>query len=72
MATNQVIDEIYRTRVVHDESGNQYDLSAEVDGTEGDYLYRLISSDDSITKTVEVDKKHHKALIGSGGMYWSL
>ena len=23
--------------------------------------------DDMITKTVDVDKKHHKALIGSGG-----
>jgi predicted O-methyltransferase YrrM len=54
MATNPVIDEIYRTRVVHDESGNQYDLAAEVDHTEGDYLYRLISADSSITKTVEV------------------
>ncbi|MBE7182353.1 MAG: hypothetical protein INR71_14315, partial [Terriglobus roseus] len=27
--------------------------------------------DDTITKTVDVDKKHHKALIGSGGKYTS-
>lgn len=54
MGANKVIDEIYRTRVVHDESGNQYELAAEVDDAEGDYLYRLISSDESITKTVEV------------------
>jgi predicted O-methyltransferase YrrM len=54
MATNPIIDEIYETRVVRDASGNEYDLSAEVDSAEGDYLYRLISSDCSITKTLEV------------------
>lgn len=54
MARNPIIDEIYATRVVRDASGNEYDLSAEVDSAEGDYLYRLISSDHSITKTLEV------------------
>jgi len=54
MSVNPIIDEIYRTRVVHDASGNEYDLSGEVDPAEGDYLYRLISSDDEITKTLEV------------------
>lgn len=54
MSANQVIDEIYRMRVVHDTSGKEYELSSEVDPEEGNYLYRLISSDQSITKTLEV------------------
>jgi predicted O-methyltransferase YrrM len=54
MGANQIIDEIYATRVVRDASGNSYELSSEVDPAEGDYLYRLISSDNSITKTLEV------------------
>lgn len=54
MVANAVIDEIYRTKVVRDASGNQYDLSSEVDPVEGDYLYRIISSDNSIRKTLEV------------------
>ncbi len=54
MSVNPIIDEIYRTRVVRDASGNEYNLSSEVDSAEGDYLYRLISSDSSITKTLEV------------------
>jgi predicted O-methyltransferase YrrM len=54
MGTNPIIDEIYETRVVRDASGNEYELSSEVDSAEGDYLYRLISSDNSITKTLEV------------------
>jgi predicted O-methyltransferase YrrM len=54
MAANLVTDEIYRTRVVRDSSGNEYELSSGVDSEEGDYIYRLISSDNSITKTLEV------------------
>src|ERR1039457_3486186 len=54
MGVNSVIDEIYQTRVVRDASGNEYELSSEVDSAEGDYLYRLISSDSSITRTLEV------------------
>ena len=54
MGANPIIDEIYQTKVVVDASGNKYELSSEVDSVEGDYLYRLISSDDSITRTLEV------------------
>ncbi|MGD0944189.1 MAG: class I SAM-dependent methyltransferase [Acidimicrobiales bacterium] len=54
MAANPIIDEIYKTRIVRDASGNEYKLSAEVDSVEGDYLYRLISSDVLIKKTLEV------------------
>jgi predicted O-methyltransferase YrrM len=54
VATNPIIDEIYETKVVRDASGNEYELSSEVDSAEGDYLYRLISSDSSITRTLEV------------------
>jgi predicted O-methyltransferase YrrM len=58
MGANLVIDKIYRTRLVRDASGNEYDLSSEVDPAEGDYLYRLVSSDNSITKTLEVGCAH--------------
>jgi predicted O-methyltransferase YrrM len=54
MGVSLIIDEIYRTGVVHDASGNEYKLSSEVASVEGDYLYRLISSDSSVTKTLEV------------------
>ena len=54
MSKNSIIDEIYETKVVRDASGNEYMLSSGVDPAEGDYLYQLISSDDSITKTLEV------------------
>jgi predicted O-methyltransferase YrrM len=49
-----IIDEIYRTRVVRDATGHEYRLSSEVDSAEGEYLHHLISSDGSITKTLEV------------------
>lgn len=58
MGANLVIDEIYRTRIVHDASGNEYDLRSEVDPAEGNYLHQLISSDNSITKTLEVGCAH--------------
>jgi predicted O-methyltransferase YrrM len=54
MSKNSIIDEIYETKVVRDASGNEYLLSSEVDRAEGDYLFQLISSDDSITKTLEI------------------
>ena len=54
MGVNSIIDEIYQTRIVRDESGIEYELAAEVNREEGDYLYRLVSSDNSITKTLEV------------------
>lgn len=54
MGANAVIDEIYRTRIVRDESGNEYNLIGEIDAAEGDYLHRLISADLSVTKTLEI------------------
>jgi predicted O-methyltransferase YrrM len=54
MGANSIIDEIYETRVVRDSSGNEYKLSSEVDPSEGDFLFRLISSDTSILRTLEV------------------
>src|ERR1022692_3379223 len=54
MGANPVIDEIYATKVVRDASGNEYELSSEVDSAEGDSLYRLISSDNTIRRTLEV------------------
>lgn len=54
MGTNPIIAEIYRTRVVRDASGMEYELKSEIDPLAGDDLYRLISSDNSIVKTLEV------------------
>jgi len=54
MVSSPIIDEIYETRVVRDSAGNEYQLAAEVGRAEGDYLYRLISGDSSISKTLEV------------------
>lgn len=51
---NAIIDEIYETKIVRDSSGNKYVLNAAIDPTEGDFLHRLISSDKSIVKTLEV------------------
>jgi predicted O-methyltransferase YrrM len=51
---NPIIAEIYETKIVRDSSGNEYSLSAEIDSTGGEFLYRLISSDKSIMKTLEV------------------
>ena len=54
MSVSSIIEQIYRSKVVHDQYGNQYDLSSEVDSVEGDYLYRLITSDESIRRTLEI------------------
>lgn len=54
MGVSTIIDEIYHTKIVRDLHGNKYELSSAVDSVEGDYLYRLVSSDESITKTLEV------------------
>jgi predicted O-methyltransferase YrrM len=54
VGANPIIDEIYRTKMVYDDYGNEYKLSSEIDSGEGDYIYRLISSDDTIRKTLEV------------------
>lgn len=51
---NPIIEEIYRTKIVRDSLGNEIPLSAEIDPAEGDFLFRLISSNDSIAKTLEI------------------
>lgn len=54
MSFESLISEVYSTRKVRDALGNEYELTAEVDRAEGDYLLGLVSSDSSIVKTVEV------------------
>jgi predicted O-methyltransferase YrrM len=54
VVSSPVIDEIYQTRTVRDAAGNEYPLAAEVAPAEGNYLYGLISADDSVRKTLEV------------------
>lgn len=53
-AVNPVIEEIYRTRVVHDADGQSYPLDSHVDAVEGAFLHRLIRSDPLILRTLEV------------------
>jgi predicted O-methyltransferase YrrM len=54
MSISPILDEIYKTKTVRDSDGNKYELSSEIDSAEGDYLCRLIRSDTSITRTLEV------------------
>jgi predicted O-methyltransferase YrrM len=54
LSATALSDEIYRSRVVRDAAGNEHALIGEIDPIGADYLYRLISSDDSITRTLEV------------------
>jgi predicted O-methyltransferase YrrM len=49
-----LISEVYDTRKVHDALGVEYELNAEVDRAEGQYLLDLVSSHSSIVKTLEV------------------
>ncbi|WP_299009799.1 class I SAM-dependent methyltransferase [uncultured Shewanella sp.] len=51
---NSVIEEIYQSGAVKDNKGNEYTLHSGVDRLEGDFLHRLIDSDDSIRKTLEI------------------
>ncbi|HVP77651.1 MAG TPA: class I SAM-dependent methyltransferase [Thermodesulfobacteriota bacterium] len=51
---NDLIENIYKTRVVYDESGNEYQLHSEVDKFEGELLRTVISSDPTIRRTLEV------------------
>ncbi|HUL22704.1 MAG TPA: class I SAM-dependent methyltransferase [Thermodesulfobacteriota bacterium] len=51
---NDFIETIYKTRLVYDESGNEYPLHSEVDKVEGELLHTVISSDRTIRKTLEI------------------
>jgi predicted O-methyltransferase YrrM len=48
------IENIYATGLVEDENGNKYALHSGVDKFEGELLYRVISSDQAIQKTLEI------------------
>ena len=49
-----VIEGIYRSGVVHDESGGEYRLSSQMDRAEGRALSHLIESDSAVRNTLEV------------------
>lgn len=51
---NSIIEEIYRTQVVRDEFGNEYKLHSAVDRLEGEFLFRLVDSNEDIRKTLEI------------------
>jgi predicted O-methyltransferase YrrM len=51
---NDFVENIYKTRLVQDESGNEYELHSEVDKFEGELLHAVISSDQTIRRTLEI------------------
>jgi predicted O-methyltransferase YrrM len=51
---NDFIENIYKTRRVQGESGNEYKLQSEVDRFEGELLHAVISSDRTIRRTLEI------------------
>lgn len=51
---NNIIKEIEREGIVRDEEGNEYKLNSHIDKVEGNVLFKLIDSDPTITKTLEV------------------
>lgn len=54
MALNRLVDEIYRTKVVRDSAGQEYRLEGQIDPTEGEFINKLISADESVIKTLEI------------------
>lgn len=54
MSFESMIDEVYRTRTVRDAQGNKYQLSSEIDRSEGEFLLNLISTDSSIVRSIEI------------------
>ena len=51
---NSVIEEIFRTNIVQDERGNEYELHSGINQTEGEFIFQLINSNPHILKTLEV------------------
>jgi predicted O-methyltransferase YrrM len=52
---NRAIEEMYRTGIVRDDAGNEYDFrGSSIDAQEGNFLAHLISSDPTISRTLEV------------------
>lgn len=51
---NAVIDEIFQSGVVTDSAGNEHVLHSNVDRREGEFLLKLIESDATIDKTLEI------------------
>ena len=51
---NNIIEEIYRTGIVRDEAGNEYELKANIDKLEGEFIFQLIKANPNIQKTLEI------------------
>jgi len=51
---NPIIEEIYKTGLVYDERRNAHKLHSEISRSEGEFLSKLIRSDPSIHKTLEI------------------
>ena len=50
----ELLDEIYRSKTVHDAAGNAYPLRAEVSAPEGRFIAEMIGGRPDISKSVEV------------------
>ncbi|MBV9344250.1 MAG: class I SAM-dependent methyltransferase [Gammaproteobacteria bacterium] len=51
---NSVIEQIYATRQVVGKSGRVQELHSAIDKEEGEFLYRILSNDPTLVKTLEV------------------
>lgn len=53
MNAKELLDEIFRTKLVHDAAGNEYQLGSNVDVEEGAFLTKLIQ-EYKPKKTIEI------------------
>jgi len=51
---NSIIEEIFRTGIVRDKSGNEYHVHSNIEKHEGEFIFNLISTNVDITRTLEV------------------
>jgi len=54
MDAHTLLEKIFSSNQVQDESGNNYELAGNIDKVEGDYIFNLISNNKDIVKTLEV------------------
>lgn len=54
MKPDTLLDNIFNSKKVHDENGNEFELGGNIDRTEGNYIYDLITNNNNIINTLEV------------------
>lgn len=54
MEINLLLEKIFASNQVEDENGKVFELSGNIDKTEGDFIFQIIKNDKKVTKTLEV------------------